>query len=809
MTFRAGARTILLSGSALAFFNFGHAVAGAEAATNAPAASPDPTTVGEVLITARKRAERLVDVPVSANALSGATLQQQGITDISQVATLVPQVQIDRTPSGNGAIVTIRGVGSASVDGSIEQEVSVNIDGVPTSRGRVLYQSSVDEASLEILKGPQALYFGKNSPAGVISITSVDPGHEFGGYARAGIEAETQTYFGEFAVTLPITDTLSARVAFRGSDMVDGYIRDNGGPITDSAALPAVLAARGITLPGSPYRDFPAETEEIGRLTLKYKPNDRFDATFKALISNHEDRGASGEIINFSCAGSKPTSIDYGALVTQGVLRYLVDPYGTCGRTTVNSSGTIPAAIAADYPGSHGGIPYSETVSFLTSLTMNYHVTDHLTATSITGFFKTRDTGFANFDQTDFAAADGENNEFNRSWTQELRLASSFNDPLNFTAGFFYEDDDRRFLQNGFVAYLPNDPTTGRSNTFSSTQFFQGQTYSGYADLNLKILHNLELAGGARYTLEEKQANVGSTFLNAFFPIGAPVGKRIVGDITEHNVSPEVTLSYHIKPNVMIYGAYKEGFKSGGFSEPAVIPVDATAQNQEFGQEHVHGEEVGFKFSDVFKGLTGDVTLYDYVYSGLQLTAFDAATTSYFTQNAASAISRGVEVNLAYRISPELRVHGSAGYSDAHYEKFPNSQCWTGQTVLEGCVGGVQDLSGRPLSRAPKWSTLAGFDWDHPISVAYKIGVTIDGRFNSKYFLETNNNPYGVQKGYGALDASVRLYNGSWEFSFIGRNLTNTIYAVYAGDKPLGQRGDVEAGIGRPRELVFQVTRSF
>ncbi len=218
---------------------------------------------------------------------------------------------------------------------------------------------------------------------------------------------------------------------------------------------------------------------------------------------------------------------------------------------------------------------------------------------------------------------------------------------------------------------------------------------------------------------------------------------------------------------------------------------------------------MGLKFSNLFDRLTGDISLYDYVYSGLQLTAFDATTTSYFTQNAASAVSRGVEVNLAYQVTEKFKVHGAAGYSDAHYGVFDNSQCWTGQMVSEGCVNGVQNLSGNRLSRAPRWSLLTGVSYDTPVSDSWKAGVTVDGRYSSGYFTETNNNPYGWQGGYETMDASLRLYDSKWELSVIGRNLTNTIYAVYGGDKPLGQRGDVEAGIGRPREVVMQVTRRF
>jgi iron complex outermembrane receptor protein len=806
-------RRILLGGAALAAVVSARPLLAADAVPPPAAASPQASsTVEEVTVTARKRAERLVDVPVSANAISGAALQRNAISDMSTISTIVPQLSIDRAPSGNGAIITIRGIGSAAVDGSIEQEVSVNIDGVPTSRGRVLYQAAFDESSVDVLKGPQALYFGKNSPAGVISINSTNPGHEFEGYVRTGLEAETETWYGETAVTLPINDVLSARIAFRGSDMVNGYITDRGEAITNPAQLPGVLAAKGITLPGSPYRDFPAETEEIGRLTLAYKPTPKFDANFKFLFGNHEDRGSSGTIINYSCGGAngaKPASQDLGSLFVNGTAPYLVDPYGSCGKTTINSSGTIPVAIADKYPGSHGGIPYSETVTILSSLTMNYHLTDQLLLTSVTGLYKTRDTGFANFDQTVFAMADGENNEFNTSWTQEVRATSSFDFPLNFTAGLFYEHDSRHFLQSGFIAYLPNDPATGQSNTFGSTQYFSGDTYSGYGELNWKILPKLELAGGARYTLEEKSGNTGSTYLNANLPIGSPVGERIIGNITEHNVSPQVTLSYHLTHNVLLYGAYKEGFKSGGFSEPAVIPPDATPENQEFGQEHVHGEEVGLKFANLGNALTGDITLYEYHYTGLQLTAFDAQTISYFTQNAASAVSRGVEVNLAYHVTPALTFHTGVGYSDAHYGQFDNSQCWVGQTDAEGCVAGVQNLSGQRLSRAPRWSVLAGVAYDTDVTDGWRAGVTVDGRSSTGYYIGTNNNPYGWQNGYQTMDASLRLYDQTWEFSLIGRNLTDTIYATFGSDKPLGERGDVEAGIGRPREVVLQATRRF
>jgi iron complex outermembrane receptor protein len=154
-------------------------------------------------------------------------------------------------------------------------------------------------------------------------------------------------------------------------------------------------------------------------------------------------------------------------------------------------------------------------------------------------------------------------------------------------------------------------------------------------------------------------------------------------------------------------------------------------------------------------------------------------------------------------------VHTAIGYSDAHYISFPNSQCLVGQVAAEGCVGGVQNLSGAPLSRAPAWSVLAGLSYDKAVSNDWKAGVTVDTRCSTGYFIGTNNNPYGWQGDYQTLDATFRLYDAKWEVALIGRNLTDTIYATTGGDKPLGGRGDVIAGIGRPREVILQATRRF
>lgn len=824
--------TILAAGAASA-----PAARAADAAADTAAAATSETTVSEVTITARKREERLLDVPVAATALNASALNRYATFDINSVALQVPQVQIDHAASGSGAIITMRGIGSASVDAAIEQEVTVNIDGVPISRGRVIEQALFDEADVEILKGPQSLYFGKNSPAGVISITSANPGETFGGYARAGYEFGAEQYYGEVAAGGPLGNGWFARLALRGAEMDGGWVKGVGTPQSGIGHEPYFLATAGIPTTGSPFKDYPGEKDLIGRATIQYKPEGgRFDATFKFLGSDYRDRGDSMAGVIYSCAPGHTgvSSLDFGAFLdpTHTAPIYLMDPQGGCGGRRSNSYGGYPAALASGYPGSNGGVPYTDVLTYLSSLTLNYKITPELTLTSVTGYYEYNEQQFSNYDETGFTMASGVNNDEQTSLTEELRLQSSFKGPFNFTLGGFYGHDRRSFHQVGSIGYLGVDPATGNTDLFQSIDYYSTDTYSVFGEGNIKFPHDIELAGGARYTSEHKFGNDGMTYVNPTLnlltggTIAAPVGERIINAFTNTNVSPQVTLSWHPSTNVMLYGAYKTGFKSGGFSTPALIPFDANAANQTFKPETAEGGEIGAKFSLLDRRLNGDVTLYNYSYYNLQLTQFDAKSTSYFTQNAASATTRGVEVNLAYQATRELSVHTNIGYSHARYDNFPASQCWTGQptttasplytpgmilcnVAVQGVANVAQNLGGQALSRAPDWVVMGGATYERDLVGGYRIGLTADVRYNSGYQLQTNNNPFTIQGDFTTFDASIRVYNDKWEFALIGQNLTDTYYAVLAGDKPLGLPGDTLGALGKPRQVTLQITRRF
>src|SRR4051812_12829151 len=225
----------------------------AAAETAASANSDAPSELQEVVVSARLRSERWVDAPVAVTAVTPEEIRQYDLTSAANIKLVAPQITLDRGFTGSGTSISMRGVSSSSLDAGLEQSILLVFDGMATSRGRILNDALFDMASIEVLKGPQALFFGKNSPGGVVSVKSADPTRELSGYARAGYELTTnQTRSLEAAISGPITDSLGYRLAGFASKSL-GYIQnqDSGVPdlvrtaVSGSTFVPAAQTSLG------------------------------------------------------------------------------------------------------------------------------------------------------------------------------------------------------------------------------------------------------------------------------------------------------------------------------------------------------------------------------------------------------------------------------------------------------------------------------------------------------------------------------------------------------------------------------------
>jgi outer membrane receptor protein involved in Fe transport len=773
---------------------------------NTKAAPDDQTNDADIVVTARRRSERLIDVPVAATVITPAQIRQYDLTSVANIKILAPQVSLDRGFTGSGTSITMRGVSSASLDAGVEQSVLLDFDGMAISRGRILNDALFDIESVDVLKGPQALFFGKNSPGGVVSVKSADPTSTFSGFVRSGYEFNADTASIEAAVSGPITDKLGARLALFASQS-QGYIRNMNNGVPDLLRS----AATGSTFVPAAQGRLGAEKKLAGRFTLKYEDGN-FDATFKMLVSRYEGQSLQSfdEVMGCPAGRARP-----------GTGTALLDPTGDCKLNDRSSQGWLSPTIINLWPQvkTHdNGRPYSSDDTYLPTLTLNY-TAGKIKLTSVTGYYDYAYVSQGNADGTAYSQFWSYSNEKNKSFYEELRAVSSFDGMFNIAFGGHYEQNKRTLYVGGANGPLLPDAATGKFHAYDNEQHNESTAFSGFGQLIVKFSESLELAGGGRYTWQKNKLNSFSTFVNSNAVGILPVGTVINGEKSASNFSPEATLSWHPHRNVLIYGAYKTGYLAGGYSNPGILSSTATKNTLSFDAEKVRGFEIGTKASLFNNKLTTTLTGFSYKYTGLPLTSLlvlPNGTPVFVTQNAASTLTRGVEFEASYRPIKGTTLRTTASYNDAHFQSFPIAQCYAGQTVALGCIAAAgsvpahQDLSGKPVYRAPDWVLTAGIAQDVNLSSNFKMTLNADLRYTSGYYTGLNLNPVSYQPSFTIINAGARIatVDDRWALSLIGRNLTNRRYGTLGVDKP-GGVGEVFTVAGEPRAVLVQIETKF
>jgi iron complex outermembrane receptor protein len=775
------------------------ATQGAARAADSPAdATPAADTsasgsgvLEEITVTARRRSESLLQVPVAINVVTASQLRNNDATDLTKIGELAPQVIIGTASTGTGALLTIRGISSSPLDAGIDQSVSVDIDGVQVSRGRIITASFFDVQQVQIMKGPQALFFGKNSPAGVISVESVNPTSALDGYIRTGYEFNADERFGEGAISGPLTDTLKARFAFRVSYM-DGWIRNVATPQPDPLDL-------AVTMPGG-NGTTPNTHSYTGRLSLQWTPADDFDAMLKVTFDDQKQNSASGYGVSYCENGvTVPTTLT------------IPDTQGTCALGMTRAISNLPPQFAVNYPFANNGVPYEDSTNTLASLVLNKRLQE-LTLTSTTGYYQQAISDADGYDWSSFTQVYDAEHEHYDLITQELRATTDLSIPVNFTGGFYYEHFIRPHFNAPFLLYTGINPATGNTTNNEQQADNSGDTFSAFTQARWNIIPTLELAGGARWTAERKDLTMGNIAVNptGILPGLRPAGDFLNGHYSDHNVSPEATLTWHPTSDQTLYGAWKTGYKSGGFSNTSVLYEFYTADSLRFKHEISKGFEVGYKAELLEHSLRLDLTGYRYNYDGLQVTAFDAATISYNIRNAANARTEGFEGNVEWLATNALTFTASAGYDRARFLSFPGAQCYAAQTTATGCIDGVQDLSGKQLVRAPEVVFDAGARYQLRLPGTWNAELSLDGDHTSAYPTAETEDPFQMQPSFWRLNAAVHVHpNDRLDFAVIGRDLTNSFYAISTSDRTLGGLYNYAGWFARPREVIAQVEYHF
>lgn len=727
-----------------------------------PGASP--AVLEEVTVTARKRQESLLEVPVIAAVMTQESLERTKTDNLYTLASQVPGLQLGNAVNSTGTQATLRGIGTSVLNATMDQSVSLNVDGQTLSQGVAYGLGMFDIARVEVLKGPQSLFFGKNNTAGVISLTSADPTDEVQIIARAGYEVEAEEKQVEFVLSGPVADSLKLRLAARYSDL-EGFFKNKA---------VAVPGGGGVT-PDEQYA--PTETLML-RGTALFEPNDVFSARLKIAYQDYRMDG-----------GASPLDI---ALCPDGlgpVPPANISLHNAAENCKADDTLRLPwadqAAFAAALP--NGGRMFEDSTQLLPSLELSFDLTEHLNLTSLTGYY---DMSFetAHNGTTVSAYAVFVNNIFfdNTQFTQELRLTSDFADsPLNFTLGAFYLSGD----QSNRVRIPINRAFSANPILIHVLHEIDIEAKSFFGQATWDISEQWELAAGARWTDEER--NHAQTNFNS--PNGAvgPAPTR-VPRISSSNVSPEVSLTFKPTQNLTAFAAYKTGFKSGSFTSQTFVPATGDAS---FRDEEASGGELGIKTRSADGRFAASIGAYYYDYEDLQVGGLELTPTpqggfvfAVRTLNAAAANVRGVDLDLSYLPAAinGLSLNAAVAYNRARYDSFPNAPCGNGQTIAQGCNQflnpatqrySAQDLSGRRLVRAPDVSAYVGFNQNLVLANGMTLDFGAGTTYTSKYSTVLVDLPGFEQESFFKVDANIALKSAdeAWEFGLIGRNLGNEL----------------------------------
>ena len=790
-----------------------------------------------ILVQARRQTESLQDVPVTVTVVGGETIDKFNIDRVADVTSRVPTLNVQVGGSGSGGQLSLRGVGSSNISAAFDSAVAFDFDGVVVSTMRLVQPGFFDTAQIEVLKGPQSLYFGKSASAGVFSISSADPTPNWEVSATGSYEFEEKGYLVSGYISGPVTDTLGIRVAAQFNDIEEFQLLQEG--------TPAVNQERGLT-------DF------IGRVTLDFEPSDIFEANLKLQYTRNENDGANS-FVEIGCGANGRAD---EVFLLQGVVAI---PAGydcdTQDQRYYYPDAAAPLAASVPPPSEavgRGGVPFGQTDLFFGRLRFDLDLDEAITLTSVSGYVDLDATDFDCYayagegpafspignliGNPDFLAQQApalaavnapgvalgsgcsDPNNTLEQFSQELRLASDYDGPFNFMLGAFYET--REFLfetaQHGVnIAYIAPDPVTGFTYDWDKRHVTKTEAISFFGSASLDLTDRLNLSGGLRYTDESKTQTISipyvHTFLvasGAFVPSGFFSGPI---DFDDDNLSPEVTLAYEVNDDINLFAAYKTGFKSGGidnsalpsagllgFSSPDPEVREAAAQSLLFESETAEGGEVGIKSQFADRTLTLNATAYRYVFENLQVQNFNAVTVQFITSNAGEVTTQGLDFEFGWRTPIDgLGISGALAYLDA---EFTDDFIQPGADGLRGTDDDI-NLDGRRAAQAPEFSGNVAFDWTVPVGDTLELLMAGNVAYNDGYITDDSTLNDFVQDSFFTLDATAGFgaEDGRWRLSVIGLNLTDEIFTVTSGPRPFL----APAGFGLPPgdDLVLSQNR--
>ena len=760
-----------------------------QVAATQPAAIP-ADAIDEVIVKVRRREERAQDVPIALTVFGGAALESANIYTLDQLKQQVPSLQITALNPRNTSI-NIRGLGSnASVSGDgLESGVGVYVDDVYYGRPGQSTFDFIDINQVEILRGPQGTLFGKNTTAGAISISTAAPSFDFGGAGEVS--------FGNYAY-------LQARAAVTGP-LIDDKLafRVTGSETRRDGTVQNVRTSQDILNLNS----------QVVRGQLLFTPTDNFTIRAIADFSRRAERCCVGLIAGVATTLPNGSPIPNNFATRAARFSYQLPSTNAFDRVTDIDS---PARYVVKQSGG--------------SAQMDWALPD-LKVTSITAYRTWDWLPNNDFDSIGLPVLTIlSTNSHQKQFSQELRAASTDNEFVDYVAGLYYFH--QRLASQVVTEYgsaapdfvlSPSIPAAARNAALNGFRFDSDNhaitnSYAAFGQGTWRVNSRLSFTAGLRYTLERKHgdfaqgqtAGVNLSTVPVAIAAAATTIRNTIGPVSayaartrENKLSGQASIAYKLSDEVLGYGSYARGYKSGGLNisnlPAGVSPVVKP--------EAVDSYEAGTKAAFFNKRLVINTAAFWTEIANYQATYADAATTTTYLTNAAKVRSRGAEVEAVVHVFAGLGLRGSTTYAETIYLSYPNAPCSFGRTA--SCA-----LTGETLPSASRWAVSGGGEYRHALSFGGRRQIDgyvgADYSYRSSYNGASDNSAYGPISGYGIVNTrlGVRDGAGGWDAYIWAQNLFDKAYFQRLGLAPFNT-GLLAASIGDPRTFGATVRALF
>ena len=673
----------------------------------------------EIVTTARKRseAEAVQDVPVAVTAFGAVQLEALFVKKIEDLSYMMPNVQLESVGTFPGVQnFSIRGQGINSSIPSVDPTVGVFVDGLymGTTYGVVI--DTFDLESVEVLRGPQGLLFGRNVTGGAVVLRNARPNGESGSRFRVGATDSDQYNIAVAFEGSLIEDKLAAKiVAYYDND--DGYF-DNLNPTYTGPQVgpfpiaPAPYPTQSFYMqPASGRSKVGAMTTKLVRPTLVWTPTDTFDMTFSVEQGESKGDGAAWSSVTLQRAGTLPE-------------------YGT----------------SADEVGF--------TDMHWSQVMMEINKTDvgNGTLTNIAGYRRVVADSGTDVDGTYFPLFSVPGSTDQLQWSNELRWSGSVNDRWETTAGLYYFTQnigyrEGRYIQAAITRALGGDMDAKNFGAFWTNDF--------------QIIDSFSMSVGFRYTDESKSASIISG-------VGGGCADVVNFDCNFDdlsgdwdNITPKIGFQWLLGENSQVYSFWSKGFRSGGFNfrnaKPNVIPPGPTKE------EENTTVEIGIKTEFADGRMRLNAALFHNEIQDMQreLNMGDAdVVVLQGTINAGDVTIKGVEIDFVGLITDNFSVSASYGYQDGEYDnKNPAFAAFLGDE----------------LPRLAPSNYSVGLSLDLPMESLGLVNFATNYSFREEHpYNDSNSEIFDDQK---RLNASMNWFlpNDVWQVSLYGKNLTDEV----------------------------------